>query len=336
MEVTIADIARRAGVSKATVSRVLNNKPDVDAAKRERILGIIRETGYVPRLAAVSLATGRTNLIGLLAPSLSRPWSLEVIQGISEAIESTAYELVLYTTSLDERNQELFARALSNGLTDGLLIMLPRNSTGYLSQLEHQGFPTVLIDHRGVPSSLPTVTAANIDGAYAAIHHLLTLGHRRIGIITGIMDFGCSRDRLEGYKKALRDAGIAPDPHLIKYGDFSESTGYALAEQWLRDSTSQRPTAIFASNDAMAFGVLRAARAAGISVPDDLAVVGFDDVPGAAQTHPALTTVRQPLRDMGRRAVEMLLLQIRQGRPAESKVVVPTELIVRESCGAKR
>lgn len=336
MEVTIADIARRAGVSKATVSRVLNNKPDVDAAKRERILGIIRETGYVPRLAAVSLATGRTNLIGLLAPSLSRPWSLEVIQGISEAIESTAYELVLYTTSLDERNQELFARALSNGLTDGLLIMLPRNSTGYLSQLEHQGFPTVLIDHRGVPSSLPTVTAANTDGAYAAIHHLLTLGHQRIGIITGIMDFGCSRDRLEGYKKALQDAGIAPDPYLIKYGDFSESTGYALAEQWLRDSTSQRPTAIFASNDAMAFGVLRAARSAGISVPGDLAVVGFDDVPGAAQIHPALTTVRQPLRDMGRRAVEMLLLQIRQGRPVESKVVVPTELIVRESCGAKR
>jgi len=318
-------------VSKTTVSRVLNDKPDVDKETRRRILEIIKELNYVPSATAKSLATGRRNLIGLLAPSLSRPWSLEVIRGVAEGLEDTEYELVLYTTSLAGKNQELFAKALNNDLTDGLLVMLPRDGKGYLSTLLQDKLPLVLIDHRELLSGFPSVTASNKEGAYEATRHLLDLGHCRIGFICGLMDFGCSRERLEGYKLALAEAGLPFSPELVKEGDFSEASGFARTEEWL--NSPDPPSAIFASNDEMALGVLEAVRVKGMTVPDDIAVVGFDDIPAASYTVPPLTTVKQPLRAMGRKAVEMLLQQI-MGRGLESlEVELETELIIRESCG---
>jgi LacI family transcriptional regulator len=331
-QVTITDIAKRAGVSKTTVSRVLNNKPDVDEATRQKILAIIQETGYTPKLAAVGLATGRTNLIGLLVPSLSRPYSLEVIRGVAEGIEENEYELVLYTTSLVEKNQERFTQALGQNLTDGLVILLPRDDgTTHLDQLRSSHFPVVLVDHKGVSSGLPTVTASNRQGAFEATKYLIGLGHRRIGFITGLLDFGASRDRLEGYQVALADAGIAFLPDLVKEGDFSEPSGYARMEGWL--NSPNPPSAVFASNDEMALGVLAAIRARGWTSPSDISVIGFDDIPAVSYTTPPLTTVKQPLRTMGRKAVEMLICQI-MGQTLEStEVEVPTELIVRGSCG---
>ncbi|MFH1929207.1 MAG: LacI family DNA-binding transcriptional regulator [Chloroflexota bacterium] len=329
--VTIADIARRAGVSKTTVSRVLNDKPDVDANTRERILSIIEETGYVPNPAATGLVTGSTKLLGLLVSSLYHPWVLEIIRGVAKAIEDTAYELVLYTTSSAQGNQELFARALNSGLTDGLVVMLPPDGEEFLSSLYRGGFPIVLIDDRGLSHGLPCVKAANQTGAYEATRHLISLGHREIGFVNGPEEYGCCRERLVGYRLALEEAGLAFSPQLIRYGDFSQPAGFAIMEEWL--GTGSIPSAVFVGSDEMAFGALEAIKARGLRVPDDIAIVGFDDVPLAARADPPLTSVCQPLHAMGAKAMEMLLEQIAGKDVSLEGVELETELVVRESCG---
>lgn len=329
-KVTIADIAARAGVSKTTVSRVLNEKPDVDAETRKLILEIIQETCFVPQKSAINLVKGKTGLIGLVVPSLTNPYSLTVIQGVAEGIAETDYELVLYTTSLMEKNQKRFISRLTGNVTDGLVVLLPRNFEEYGDELFKTHFPTVLVDHRGVESKFPSITAANRPGAYEATKHLISLGHGRIGFITGIMDFGCSRDRLEGYRDALREANIEFDPGLIAYGDFSRLSGKECAAKLL--GASSKPTAIFCSNDEMAFGTMDVARDAGIRVPEDLSVIGFDDLPTAGFSVPALTTVRQPLHEMGRSAASLLLEQISGGAPRDKDIVLGTSLVLRDTC----
>ncbi len=332
-KVTIADIATRSGVSKTTVSRVLNEKPDVDAKTRKLILKIIQDTGFVPQKSAINLVKGKTGLIGLVVPSLTNPYSLTVIQGVAEGIAETDYELVLYTTSLMEKNQKRFIPRLTGNVTDGLVVLLPRNFEKYGDELFKTHFPTVLVDHRGVGgvgSKFPSITAANRPGAYEATKYLISLGHRRIGFITGIMDFGCSRDRLEGYRDALREASIDFDSELIEYGDFSRHSGKECAMKLM--GISSRPTAIFCSNDEMAFGTMDVARDMGIRVPQDLSVIGFDDLPTAGFSVPALTTVRQPLHEMGRSAASLLLEQISGGAPRNKDIVLGTSLVIRDTC----
>lgn len=333
MKITMAEIARRAGVSKTTISRVLNDRPDVDQATRQRILKLIEETGYVPHPSAVSLAAGRTGLVGLLAPSLLRPWTIQIIQGIADAIESTDYEFILYTTSMADRNQEMYARALTSGLTDGLIAILPRElAMQYLTKMRKQSFPIVLIDYRGQVRDMPCVMAANGSGARRVVEHLISLGHRRIGMITGLMDLGCSIDRLDGYRRSLQAANLEMAPELIVEGDFSEPSGYSGMHRLM--SLPNPPTAVFSSNDEMALGVMRAAKELELRIPEDISLVGFDDIPMSQFTAPSLTTVRQPMSDMGRKAAEMLLLQIDGKELPESRVVLPTELVVRESTAA--
>ena len=339
VKVTIADIAKRADVSKTTVSRVLNNKPDVDGATRKLILDIIEQTGFVPQSTAINLAKGKTHLIGLLVPSLTNLYSLTVIQGVAEAIAETDYELLLYTTSMAEKNQERFVQRLSKNLTDGLVVLLPRNFEEYGQMLLKSHFPIVLIDHRGVGSEYPSISAANRTGAREATAYLVSLGHRRIAFITGLMDFGCSRDRLDGYRDALREADIDFDPGLVRYGDFSRQSGYACAMELFGAPGSSipprapgAPSAIFCSNDEMAYGTMMAANAAGMKVPNDLSVIGFDDLPNAALSIPALTTVRQPLYEMGKMAAFSLLGQIGGMQAPESEIVLETSLIQRDSC----
>jgi LacI family transcriptional regulator len=207
--------------------------------------------------------------------------------------------------------------------------VLPRNPEAYLESLRQRRFPYVLIDHQGIDETGPAVGATNWQGAYDATRHLLGLGHRRIGFITGQVDMGCSRDRLAGYQAALADAGLAPDPLLIKEGDFFQPDGFAGARELM--ALPEPPSAIFASNDVSAFGVMEAVRDAGRRIPDDISIVGFDDIPQAAQVNPTLTTVRQPLEQMGRTAARMLLEIIgNPDRPA-TRVELATELIVRAS-----
>lgn len=355
-KLTIQDIAHLAGVSKATVSRVLNHKPDVDPATRERILRIMDEQGFVPSIAASGLAGGRPRMVGVLVPSMTWEFIPEIVQGVAEVVERSSYELILYSISPGKDRSAALDRILDARLTAGLVAITPGKVSARLTQLHEQGFPVVMLDDQGLPTSAPWVGADNRTGAYMAIRHLISLGHRRIAHIQGPPSYQCSHDRYQGYEQALTEAGIPLDPSLVLQGDFEPASGHASARQFF--SMAERPTAIFTGNDNMAWGVLDVAEEYGLQVPDDLAVVGFDDTAHSARTRPPLTTVRQPFEEMGQRAAELLLWLLESPRPVLGgwhgstnsirppvslpaynepiRVQLPTSLVVRQSCGAER
>jgi LacI family transcriptional regulator len=327
--ITIVDVAQEAEVSYATVSRVINNGAHVRPEKRERVLLAMAKLGFTVNQQARSLRAGRSQVIGLLVHDLGTSYIGEIIRGIETELSAASYDLMLYTTHRRKTKEATYVSAITRGMADGLLLVLPRNPEAYLESLRQRRFPYVLIDHQGIDETGPAVGATNWQGAYDATRHLLGLGHRRIGFITGQVDMGCSRDRLAGYQAALADAGLAPDPLLIKEGDFFQPDGFAGARELM--ALPEPPSAIFASNDVSAFGVMEAVRDAGRRIPDDISIVGFDDIPQAAQVNPTLTTVRQPLEQMGRTAARMLLEIIgNPDRPA-TRVELATELIVRAS-----
>jgi LacI family transcriptional regulator len=328
--VTILDVAREAGVSYATVSRVLNNKAHVKPEKREAVLRAMARLGYVANQQARSLAGGRSRVVGLLVQGLESSYTGEIVRGIDEELAAAQYDLMLYTTHRRNTKESVYVAAISRGMADGLLLSLPRNPEAYIETLRRQNFPYVLIDHQGIGDEHRSVCATNWQGAYDATRYLLELGHRRIGFITGAMELGCAVDRLAGYRAALEECGISADPALVYEGDFLRPAGFVGARALL--ALPDRPTAIFASNDEMAFGAIEAAHDRGLRIPDDLSVVGFDDIPQSAIVHPALTTVRQPLAQMGRVAAEMLLRLIHDSRSQVERSVLPTNLVIRHSC----
>jgi len=328
--VTIVDVAHEAGVSYTTVSRVLNNKSSVKSETRERVLTAMTRLGYVVDQRARSLAGGRSQLIGLLVHDVGTSYTGEIIRGIDAELSAAQYDLLLYTTHRRKMKESAYVITLTRGMADGLLLVLPRDPGAYLETLRQQHFPHVLVDHRGGDEEAPAVAAANRQGAYKATEYLIELGHRRIGFITGAMDQMCAQDRLAGYKTALADCGIAFDPDLVREGNFFQPPGYTGASALLE--LPHPPTAIFASNDVSAFGVMEAVREHGLRIPGDVSVVGFDDIPQAAHVHPPLTTVRQPLEEMGRTATRMLLERINDPQLPIERVELPTYLVLRQSC----
>ena len=307
---TIADIAQLAGVSKATVSRVLNHKPDVDPSTRERILRIMEDVGFVPSITASGLAGGRSRLIGILVPSFTWPLIPDIVRGVAEVAGNTIYEIVLYSINDKTRGDnkgDVIDHILSTNLIAGLLAILPGQSSRYIVRLHQLGFPVVMIDDQALPPAMPWVGADNYTGAYEATRHLLNLGHRRIAHIQGPLQYLCSRERYRGYCQALQEANIPPDPDLVIEGDFEVAGGQSAAHTLLTLPHEQRPTAIFAGSDGMAYGVLAAAAALSLHVPEDLALIGFDDTYTSALIQPPLTTIRQPFSEMGQRATELLL-----------------------------
>jgi LacI family transcriptional regulator len=217
-------------------------------------------------------------------------------------------------------------------MTDGLLLVLPRDPQDFLISLRARHFPYVLIDHQGIGDVESAVGATNWQGGYDATQYLIDMGHRRIGFVTGTLDLGCSRDRLDGYRAALSAFHISIDPQLIREGDFNQPTGYQVAQDLL--DLSEPPTAIFASNDVMAFGVMEAVRDRGLRIPEDISIVGFDNIPQAEHVSPQLSTIQQPLADMGREATQMLLALIQDPQQPYRHVELPTQLIVRASTRA--
>lgn len=330
--VTIVDVAREAGVSYATVSRVINNKGNVRPASRERILTAMTRLGYVVDQRARSLAGGHSQVIGLLVRDLGTGYIGEIIRGIDVELAAAQYELMLYTTHHRKTKESVFVRTLTRGLADGLLLALPREPEVYLQTLLQHHFPYVLIDHQGVGGNCPLVRAANKQGGYDATQYLIGLGHRRVGFITGMMSMGCAVDRLNGYKAALAGYHVPFDPELVYEGDFFQPKGYGGARALL--SLPDPPSAIFASNDVSAFGVMEAVRDQGLRIPEDVSVIGFDGIPQATGVHPPLTTVRQPLEEMGRVATRLLLEYIRDPQLPARQVELPTELMIRQSCQA--
>lgn len=328
-DVTIFDVAREADVSYSTVSRVINNK-GVSADKRERVLRAMAELGYVANLQARSLAGGKSNIIGLLVHSLNVEYFGEIARGVDEELSTVNYDLMLYTTHRRKGRESAYVTRLTRNLVDGLLLVLPRNAEAYLETLRHRGFPYVLVDHQGLGFDVPSVGATNWQGGYDGTRYLIELGHRRIGFITGDMALGCARDRLVGYQQALRAADLPVDPTLIREGDFLQPRAFTCASELLE--LAQPPTAIFASNDVSAFGAMEAIRNRGLRIPEDISVLGFDDIPQTAQVHPTLTTVRQPLAEMGRAAAQLLLSYIDKPDAGVKRIELPTTLSIRQSC----
>jgi len=328
--VTIIDVAREANVSFATVSRVVNGKGYVSAQTRERVMQAMTRIGYTVNRQARVLAGGRTQVIGLLVPDLDTSYIGEILKGIDEELAAASYDLMLYTTHQRKTRESVYVNSLLNGMTDGLLMILPMAPEAYVDSIRRRGFPFILIDHEGLDREGPSVGATNREGAKQAMRHLIDLGHRRIGLITGNLEMDCARERLLGCQEALVESGLAPGPELVKTGDFHRSLAYQLTYDLLR--LPDPPTAIFASNDVSAFGVMDAVRTLGLRIPDDVSIVGFDDIPDAQWTQPPLTTVRQPMREMGRQATRMLLDAIADPAAAQPRIELPTELVVRATC----
>ena len=328
--VTIVDVAREAGVSYSTVSRVVNNFKYIKPETRDRVEAAMDKLGYVANLNARSLAGGRSHVVGMLIYELDTSYHVEIVRGVDAEITTSEYDLMLSTTHKRKRRESTYVTQLTQGLVDGLLLVLPRNLEGYLEDLVRQRVPYVLIDHPGIDNKSNTITVTNWQGAYDATQYLIELGHCRIGFVTGFIEVASAQDRLAGYQTAIRDNGLFVDPELICKGDFLEDSGYEAAKKFL--SLTKPPTAIFASSDVSAFGAMRAIDEAGYRVPQDISVVGFDDVPEASYLRPGLTTVRQPLREMGELATRILVARIEDPLLPPEQVELPTRLIIRDTC----
>ena len=328
-KITIIDVAAEAGVSYGTVSRVINNNVNVKEETRERVLDAMQRLGFVANRQARSLAGGKSNSIGVLVPDLGTGYIGEIIRGIDAELGLSGLDLILYTTHRTASKEANYVANLATGMVDGLLLVLPRSPADYIGILTQRNFPFVLIDHQGTSQDCPSVGATNWQGGYNATEYLIKLGHQRIGFITGWMDLGCALDRLDGYRSALRTYHIPEAPELIYEGTFFQPDGFAGASALI--DLPNPPTAIFASNDVMAMGAMDAVRSRGLRVPDNISILGFDDIPQAALVHPALTTVRQPLEQMGRVATQMLLDVLKAPDKAINRLELPTELMIRGS-----
>lgn len=335
---TSRDVARLAGVSRTTVSLVLNNVPDVHISPetRQRVLEAARQLNYYPDVSARRLVSGKTQAIALVwhrgPDQMYRDAFLPgVLQGATRAARRYGYHLLFRPIEPDE-SEDAYVELARGRHTDGLILSGPRSDDTALLDLHREQFPIVI--HGQLPGTdIPSVDVDNVQGAMMAVEHLLRLGHRRIGMITNAPPaYTASRQRLEGYRRALEAAGIPDDEELVRYGNFDEESGRQAMEALL--SLEKRPTAVFIASDMVAIGALRALREHGLRVPEDMAIVGFDDIATARYLIPALTTVHVPAFGLGWGAAELLIRIIEDDLPNETQVRLETQLVVRESCGA--
>jgi LacI family transcriptional regulator len=330
-KLTIRQIADLAGVSIATVSRVLNGRDDVSAETRDLVSRVIRENGYTANRSARGLSAGRTGLVGVLVPLVYPAYFSGILAGAAEALDELDLQIVLSPTR-GEHDREVSVLDRLHGVTDGSLMILPEESSEELVGLLDGGYHFVVLDPlMPLDQRIPSVSAAHTSGANQAMRHLLELGHRRIAQITGPRGWLATEDRRRGYHAALASAGILPDPALEVESIPEIGPGREAAAHLL--DLPEPPTAIFAFNDNIAIGAIQAARARGVSVPGDLSIVGFDDVEHATIVTPTLTTVRQPLAEMGRTGVSLLNRLLERQRFETLHVELATRLVVRESTG---
>ncbi len=328
---TIHDVATAAGVSVSTVSRVLNEKDDIAPETYARVKTIIEEMGYASSLAARSMRSLRLNVMGLIIPDAGEPFPIEVMKGVNNAIADLDYDLVIYTCGDYRKHysadrERKFVSLLNNSITDGVIVVTPA-ATHFSTDA-----PVVAVDPHNEITEYPSVISTNREGAMEAMNYLIELGHRRIGFISGRFDLMSANRRLCGYQDSLAQAGIALDPTLIVQGDFTADSALDCARQLL--SLPVPPTAIFAANDQSALGAYQAAREAGLSIPQDLSIVGFDNIPESALADPGLTTIDQSIQEMGKIAVQMLVKLI-EGEILETKIIkTSTHLVIRDSCRA--
>ncbi|HEY5683760.1 MAG TPA: LacI family DNA-binding transcriptional regulator [Acidimicrobiia bacterium] len=334
MNLTLEDIGRLAGVSRSTVSRVINHQPGVNSGVRDRVLEVIRRTGYSPNVAARSLVSGRSGVLGLVIPSrvhalFEDPYFSRLIQGVTSAGNRAGNTLSLFLFQTEEEEAALYPRVVTAGFLDGLILTATRMADPLLARMVGGEVPVVIIGRPDV-EGLSYVDADNRRGGLLAATHLTSLGYERIGLVGAPVSTTAGVDRLGGFVEGLALKGRVLHPSLRVDGDFSESSGYQAMQQLI----PRKPDAVFVASDTMAIGALRALREAGVRVPQDMAVMGFDGLPASESAVPSLTTVRQPVAESGARAVEILNDLVKGTSTAPVVEVMPVELVVRESCGA--
>lgn len=334
--VTLKQISEMAQVSPSTVSRVINEYPNVSRDVRERVQQAVRKTGYQPNPAARSLARGKSQVLGLIIPKsaatvCSDPFFAHTIQGAAAACKARDYvlSLVLFHTIEDEARS--VARILSQQMLDGVILTATQRDNQTVYRLLDSGIPFVMIGQHD-NDQVSFVDSDNQAGAYTAVTYLIRQGFQRIATITGPLNNLAAVQRKQGYLQALADRERMATEALIAEGDFTEASGYTAMHTLL----PQRPDAVFVASDLMAQGALRAIQQAGLSVPNDVALIGYDDLPPAAMTNPPLTTVRQPIKRVGYTAVEILLELLAHGPEPPRRIILPTELVIRQSCCVTR
>ncbi len=329
--VTIRDVAERAGVSVATVSKVINQRYGVAADTMARVQAVISELGYEASLVAQSLRNHRTNVIGILVADLE-PFSTELLKGAADAIRGSGFELVVYSAGGRAGDmvgwEKRYLSRLSGTLVDGAVLVTPT-----VVDLQY-GAPVVAVDPHTGSSDFPTVDADSLTGARLATEYLLGLGHRRIALLAGRSDLQSAKLREEGYREALAAARVPFDDALVRVGGYDPELSAVAARELL--GSARRPTAVFAANDVSAIATIEVARELGLRVPEDVSVVGFDNIPESALCTPPLTTVNQPIRTMGERAVELLIRLIREQPVERTHLTLATELVVRGSTAPPR
>jgi LacI family transcriptional regulator len=326
---TIREVAESAGVSYATVSHVINNTRFVTKETRERVLAAMTALNYRPNALARSLRRGKTNTIGLVLPDSANPFFAEISRSIEDEAFKRGYSVFLCNTELDTQRELFYVDVLSNKQVDGIIFVAAGDQPDSLDYLLRENMPVVLID-RNLPNvQVDVVLTDHQLGGYLATKHLIELGHQRIACIAGPSSITPSAERITGYQKALEEAGLPCDEKLIIRGDYHAQSGMDVTNAILK--MTPRPTAIFALNDLMALGALRAASEAGYSVPKDIAIVGYDDLELSRFTSPPLTTISQPKKEISTQAVRLLVQRMSGKSQSPSRVVLPPELIVRRS-----
>jgi LacI family transcriptional regulator len=329
----IRDVARRAGVSTVTVSRVINNSDAVSDDTREKVQQVIEELGYVPNLLARGLRSKRTNTLALVITDITNPFWTTVARGVEDKAIEDGFSVILCNTDEDPEKQESYIEILVRKRVDGVVIAPVNRDVSALSAFSRHGIPYVVIDARieGIDTDL--VLGDSVGGAYGLVNHLADLGHRRIAIIAGPEQAPTAQDRLSGYLQALQEWDIPVEDELIKHGSFDQDSGYELTLELLH--LAQRPTALFAGNNVMGLGALIALQEHGVRVPEDMALVAFDELPLLSVLHPFLTVADQQPYEMGTIATQLLLERLTGKRQERREIMLEAKLILRESSGTR-
>lgn len=330
--VTIKDVARDARVSIGTASQALRDSPTVREATRRRVLAVAKRLRYQPSALARGLVTRRTHTVGLLISDIANPFFIRAVRAVEDVAQENGYNVILCNTDEDPAKETQYLRVLMEKRVDGIILATTAGSLPAVRDVRWRRVPLVLFDRELPGVATDTVKVDSVLGGRLATAHLIGLGHRRIAIIHGPLLRSTGAERLQGYLLALRAAGVRPDPALIREGNFKQDSGRELARELL--DLSPPPTALFCTNNLMTVGALQAVGERGVRIPVDLSLIGYDDMEWWTLTHPPLTTVGQPVYDLGREAMRLLLAQIgRDQARRPQRVVLKPELILRQSCG---
>ncbi len=329
---TIADVARRAGVSPVTVSRVINGASNVRASTREMVEQAIADLHYVPSVVARSLRSKRTYALALVLPDITNPFWTTVARGVEDAAQNGSYSVLLCNTDESPAKQHRYLDMIVSQRVDGVIIAPYDSDAENLIRLRERDIPTVVVDRRIQGWEVDSVYGDSVSGACALANHLIGLGHKRIAMITGPHGTSTAEDRLEGYQMALEQAGLAFDPTLVKRGEYRAASGLRLMTELLEHPSP--PTAVVTANNLIAMGAFEALRQRKMSVPQDIALVTFDDLPEISRFFPFFTVISQPAYEMGREAARLLLSRLDAGNLLDPRcVILPTQLVMRVSCG---